>query len=454
MAIYGLTTDGLIIKPLNTIREELVQRLRDAFGASIRLDDRSIFGQISGIVSELAALVWEQLEVVNSSQDPDKAVGAALDALCTLTGTSRPAATYSAVVLTLTGTPTTLVPTGSKAKTVSTGSVFQTTQDATITALSAWTAGFVYALGDRVTNSGNAYECITAGTSAGAGGPTTTATDITDNTVHWTYLGAGTGAVDALSRASVTGVITAYARDLSIIDSIIAGWDSVVNLLDATPGRDVATDEELRLLREAELSSSGNTPIDALRADILQVPYVNSVTVFVNNTDSTDVDGVPPHSVEVMVRGPASPDATFDQSIWNALLASVAAGIRTYGSIIGTATDSQGTVHTMKFSRPEEMPIYAILDVVVSSRDFPTNGGTLIKEAIVTWGDLQATGKDAVSSSLIARAFEVDGVLDVTSVKIGLSPGPTLSTTIPISLRQLATYDTSRITVNVTYGTP
>lgn len=57
----------------------------------------------------------------------------------------------------------------------------------------AWLATTAYALGDRVANASRYYECIAAGTSAGSGGPTTTAADITDGTAHWTYLGEGTG---------------------------------------------------------------------------------------------------------------------------------------------------------------------------------------------------------------------------------------------------------------------
>lgn len=40
-----------------------------------------------------------------------------------------------------------------------------------------------------VSNAGNVYECVTQGTSAGAGGPTTTDADITDGAVHWRYIG-------------------------------------------------------------------------------------------------------------------------------------------------------------------------------------------------------------------------------------------------------------------------
>lgn len=54
----------------------------------------------------------------------------------------------------------------------------------------AWTASNPYVVGYRVTNSSNVYECIAAGTSAGATGPTGTGTSITDGSVTWTYLSA------------------------------------------------------------------------------------------------------------------------------------------------------------------------------------------------------------------------------------------------------------------------
>lgn len=56
--------------------------------------------------------------------------------------------------------------------------------------VSAWQATTSYGLDDIVYNGSpqKLYLCITAGTSAGSGGPTTEADDITDNTVHWYWL--------------------------------------------------------------------------------------------------------------------------------------------------------------------------------------------------------------------------------------------------------------------------
>jgi hypothetical protein len=48
-------------------------------------------------------------------------------------------------------------------------------------------AGQAYCLRDFVINNANIYECITAGTSAGSGGPTGTGSEITDGTVVWCW---------------------------------------------------------------------------------------------------------------------------------------------------------------------------------------------------------------------------------------------------------------------------
>jgi hypothetical protein len=110
------------------------------------------------------------------------------------------------------------------------GSSVWTSQTVSYTAIAsvAWTINTAYNQGDFVSNSGNLYVCITAGTSAGAGGPTTTAADITDNTVHWMYLGAGS-----------TGVTTndAIVYNLKILlDALAAPILATANTLTGSVG--------------------------------------------------------------------------------------------------------------------------------------------------------------------------------------------------------------------------
>lgn len=449
---YGLTSTGFVPKPLAVIREELNEWFRSSFGSSLDLSDGSIEGQFIGKLAEREALLWEQMEVVVSSQDPDAATGTALDALCALTGTTRNAAARSTVTLTLTGDPTTVVPSGSRASTASTEVIFETLADATLVAVAAWAAATAYALGDRVTiddgGTDRVYEATVAGTSAGSGGPSGTDDAIADNSVTWRYVGDGTASVDAEAQAVDTGPLVAVSGDITEIETPVSGWDGVRNLLDADLGNDGETDEALRLRRELELAAAGTSTPGAIRSALLELDDVTAATIFLNNTDTTDADGVPPHAIEALVRGGA------DQDIFDTLYDQVAAGIKTHGTETGSVEDDEGTSHVFKFSRPDEVEIYVDVEVTVDDGEYPEDGDDQIKAAIVAYGDALATGRDAVASALVAQVFKVDGVLDVTLLEIGTAPAPSSGATIAISLRQLATFDTSRVSVTSTTGTP
>lgn len=442
---YGVTATGFSVKTYEVIVEELHDAWRAAFGAS-SLGERA--QRLLAIVAERLAEVWELAEDVYAAFDPDGAVDDALDALCALTGTTREPASESTVTLTLTGTGATVVPAGSTVETASTAIEFTTDEDATLAELVAWANTTAYVLDDRRSNGGNSYICITAGTSAGSGGPTTTADDITDGTVHWRYLGEGTAAVDVTATATATGPLVATSGDLTEIVTPVSGWLGVTNLLDADLGTDLETDEDLRVRRGDELAGGGASTADAIRAAVLDVADVTTCRVFYNDSDVTDADGVPPHAVEVLVQGGA------DQDIWDALLASVAAGIATHGDEAGTAEDSEGVSHDVYFSRPEARTVYAEIVLTKDPDTYPTDGDAQVKAAIVALEDVLGVGYDVTASRVSAAVFSVTGVLDVTDVDIGTSAAPPDGTTITVSTRQVATFDTSRITVTSSDGTP
>ncbi len=509
MPTYGLTATGFLAKTLEVLLDEMEEDERVAFGPSIPLGSKTLLGVLNGIVAERWADLWELAEAVNSSQNPDGAADAALDALCLLTGTFRAGATRSTVTLTLAGTPATLVPAGSiVATTATTDHNFTTDEDATIATLTSWVIDTAYVVGDRRTNASRCYECITAGASDSSGGPTTTDADITDNDAHWMYLGEGTGAVDVEAHSAEYGEITGAAYDISVIKTPVGGWSAVTNLLDADEGYVGDTDEALRVRRETELTTAGTSTPDAIRTALLQVSGITAATVFYNDTDTTDGDGVPPHSIEALITGAGG--GTEDQLVWNCLLANVAAGIGTYGVETGTALDAEDVEHTMNFTRTTAIPVYVDITVTYDADEYPTDGDAQIETAITDYGDAQLAGKDAVAASIAAQAFEVDGVLNVTAIAISTatieapttwtaltaystagtpdvvinegrvyrcitsgttaaSGGPSstsaditdgsahwayLGATIAVSTRQLATFDSSRIAVHSSAATP
>lgn len=448
--IFGLTAQGFLPMTQTDIRNLINERIWRDVSPFLDLSDRSWEGQLVGIVSELCASAWDGTERVNSSQDPDKAMDAALDAICVLSGTFRIGAKYSTVVLTITGDPSTVV--SNFGGRVPGGDRYNSQETGTITLVDSWASTTGYTLDERVTNGGNVYQCTVSGTSASTGpvGTDPLTPELDGATLTWRFLGPGTGAIDLLHRATDTGPLFSNSGTITEIVTPLGGVLGVVNVLDVTPGRNQMGNPQLRVLREQELASRGTSPVDAIGADLLQkVTGVTSVTVFMNTGDITDSDGVPPHSVECMVTGGA------DQDIWDQLRLSVSGGIRTHGDLPGFSTDSYGTLQVMKFSRPDPVNIYVSMTVTVDADTFPDDGETEIKDAIVKWGNAQKTGKNAVSRAIGAQAItQVSGVLDTPSVLISIAPSPTVDTTIQISRRQQAVYDTSRIAIVTTEDVP
>lgn len=389
---YGLTPEGFNAKTLAEIKAALEDDFRATFGAQINLLPRSNMGQFIGIMSEPLAELWELLELLYSELSADGATGANLDNVAALTGTVRAAPTQTRVLATLVGTGLTTIPAGSIAQVSTTGTRFSLVETV------------------QIPESG-------------------------------TLVGAEFVAVEY-------GPKVCPAATLTVIGTPVAGWDSVTNPADAFfLGSDLETDAALRLRRELELRAKGNAALEPVRQRVLDSDpgAIAQAVVFQNDTDSTDGDGLPPHSIEVLVQGGDS------NKIAQAILDSKAAGIQTYGTTSGSAVDSEGVTQTVYFSRPTVLNVYVTIDVKKIADDFPADGADQIEAALVNYGDTRLVfGSDVIPSALSAQAFKVSGVDEVTSVKIGTSPSPVSTSRLAVGARQLADLDTSRITVNVT----
>jgi len=110
-------------------------------------------------------------------------------------------------ICTTSGTSGTLIPPWLSSLGVSAGTVSQTLGNI------EWCISTAYVVGQVVSNANRMYRCITAGTSASAVGPTTTLSNITDNTAHWCFMQA-----DGYYAPPTWAISTAYN-----LGSIVAG---------------------------------------------------------------------------------------------------------------------------------------------------------------------------------------------------------------------------------------
>jgi len=395
---WGVTPLGFVLKQLADIKADLEAGFQAVFGAGINLTPQSRFGQIIGIFSERFAQVWELGEAVHNARNPDAATGASLDEVMALTGAQRLPPERSTVTGTATGTAGTLLPAGRVISVQGTGVRFRTTADATITA----------------------------------------------------------GSVDIPCESEDYGPFLAPAGLLTKIETPVAGWTAFTNAHDAIAGRGPEDDSDARLRREQLLRAEGNAAVEAVRSRVLRVTDVNACIVFENVTEAVGAYGLPPKSIEVLVLG--GKDDDIRAAIWQ----SKPGGIETFGGISGSVVGSDGLTHPISFSRPTERDVFIVVTVTRDPDAFPSDGVLQIKERLVDYAEgrlLDAAGvpvfpgyrigDSVIQSALYAPIFRVSGLLDVTALLLGFAANPTSNQNLLIGARELARFDTSRITVTL-----
>lgn len=387
MTTYGLTSTGFVRKLQSEILSELQDAYRTVFGADIKVDGQSVFGQLIGIQAEREGLLWELAEAVYGAMYPDTAAGIPLDNAVALTGHARLPATYSTITATVatTGAAPVTLPIGRQARVTATGATFETIEAVTIPA---------------------------------------------------------GGSVSVRMRATVTGPVDAPAGTLTEIVTPVAGWTSITNA--AGPdvlGRDLETDAELRIRRRQNILIAQAGGINAIQARLYDVTGVTFAGVVENRTDATDADGRPPHSIEAVVIGGT------DQAVANKLWACKPAGAATFGSVLATITDSFGNPQPIHFSRGDIVTVYYGVSLV-STAAFPSIGVTLIKDALVGYGDTLGNGDDVIQWSGIAALAGIPGISALTLYQ-GTAATPTTTANIPIAINQVPLVLSSNIEVTV-----
>lgn len=382
---FGVTPQGFRRPTLQEILARIEARQRATIDPELDVSTESPLGQLNGIMARELSLLWEQAELIYHSNDPDRAEHAALLALAKLTGTERRAASHSEVDETV-------------------------NLDVGTTLL----AGVHF-----VVHSGNASIRFTP---------------LED------FTAPSTGSHIRRFRAENTGPIVAGSGTLTVIGTPVTGWNSATNAGDAIPGRNVDTDAELRTRREQQIASAGSATSRAIVADLLELDEIEAVLPFENVTDSVDVNGLPPHSFEMVIWDDGADEDKVAQTIFD----SKAAGIRSFGAISGTAVDANGNNQTVNFTRATQREIWVELNLTTG----PDFVAADFEEAFATAAnELFGVGDDILATRLIALAWAQPNVEDVVSVKLDFTASPVPSANLTIGNREIGRFDTGRITL-------
>lgn len=319
-----LTSTGYSVKSQNDWFDEEKQLYLD-IDSNWNLDPSTPDGLKIAHDAEIFSALDEVLQQAYNSKDPNKASGYDLDVICALTGTARSEGTASTVTgFVLTGTPGTQVPAGTRFESSVTG--YRFTLDQT-----------------------------------------------------WTLDSSGTATVDI--TCTTVGEIEADANTITTIVDTVAGLVSVNNPTPATPGTAAESDGSLRVKRATAVGRPGNNQIDSMLGELYAVDGTRRVKVYENDTNTTDSNGLPPHSIAPIIDGGTDADVAM------AIYTKKNPGVALYQAGTPVSVDVASptypdNVKTIKFSRPEYVDM-VIAVTIKNDGSLPSNTQDLIRDAFI-----------------------------------------------------------------------
>ena len=218
------------------------------------------------------------------------------------------------------------------------------------------------------------------------------------------------GSITVTATASVVGAINAPIGTVTQILTPTAGWQTVTNASAASPGQPVETDGELRARQATAPSLTSQTTIAGIVAALAAIPGVTYGTVYENDSNTTDVNGLPAHSIAAVVKGG---DATV---IANTIYNKKGEGVGTYGTTTISITDISGAARDIKFFVPAEVGIKVGISLYAGA-GYNTAVAAEIKAAVAAFINAFGIGQDLNVNRLFVPAL-LNGSVEFNTYEI------------------------------------
>jgi len=363
MTLPKFTPDGIQVQTFQEIYDELAAGYRAIYGEDINLDPNSPDGQRVAILTQLVLDAQSFGALEYNQRDPDFALGQSLNSIIKLSGISRRPATRSQV-------------------------------DVDVTTDRPLTLPLDFAVEDDLGQSWTTLNAI----SILAGGTTVT------------LFAENFGAVEA-DPATVVNPVT-----------VVIGVLSVTNTDPAVVGIDEETDQELRVRRNRSLETPQSSSTGRMFTALASLPNVTDVAVYENDTDITDADGIPAHSLWVVVEGGAVSD------IVESMVKNKTGGKGMVGSVTGIFNESvlrpDGStfviVHDMTFDRPVFVPVLVRLTATRKDAADPVDKALIAQEIAKR---VFVIGENLLANDLYRLAFNAGDNFVPTVLEVSIDAG-------------------------------
>ena len=478
---YGVTPQGVMIKRLDTITNELHDDLTDGWGVNTRLNPKSYLNvQLTAFADKIAEL-WEFGEQIYQSVYPYSAEGASLDNATQFGGISREEARPTYYPIHCEVLDGTIIPQGTTIRTNTNPVIhFVSRSDTILTrsscnkanirvaavqastiytvaldgALYSYTSGVADTEIDILT--GLCDEISSSDFIASVASTRLSVASSDEQRSHELVLSGN------LTTSSVTGIVNFASesngdvvlpnKTITEIATTIAGLLSVVNLLPRIAGRLLQTDAELRKSYVDKVFARSNRMIESVKSAILNnVPGAASVAGYQNDTNAVDEYGRWPHCIEIVVDGGADMDIALQ--IWD----KKTDGIQTYGDTVVVVPGDEGEPITIRFNRPEHVYVWFRVAITMNNMEpLPPNYVEVIQGIVEEEMSLVEPGKPIVPQRLIDNRIylTVPGIAFIettTYYSTDRNTPPTSDQYTPgmvqVSPRQRAVTDVTRVGV-------
>lgn len=184
------------------------------------------------------------------------------------------------------------------------------------------------------------------------------------------------GDITVTATAKDLGAITALPGTVTGIGTPTRGWQSVTNPSAAVPGQPVELDAQLRQRQTISTALPSRTVFEGTMGAVASITGVERLKGYENDTSTTDANGIPAHSISLVVQGG---DAT---AIAQAIADKKTPGTGTYGTTSVTITDEYGVARDIRFFRPTTATIKVNISLTALT-GYTTSIETSIKQAVI-----------------------------------------------------------------------
>ncbi|CAI2418054.1 Uncharacterized homolog of phage Mu protein gp47 [Serratia liquefaciens] len=254
------------------------------------------------------------------------------------------------------------------------------------------------------------------------------------------------GTVTVTATCQIDGAVVAPAGTITEIGTPTRGWQSVTNPAAATAGHKVETDAELRQRQAKSVAIPSLTVLDGIMGAVATLDGVERYRGYENDTSVEDANGLPPHSISLVVAGG---DAA---AITKTIATKKTPGGDTYGTTTIDVTDKYGIVHPISFFRPTSVNIFARVEIK-ALQGYTSAVGEEIRKAVAAYINEIEIGDPVYLTRLFLPANlngNADSVtFDITDLQIGTSPGSLAPANVIIGFNAVAACSSANVEVVV-----